>query len=110
MGALTDEATFTLDVRSLTVDGHVLTVVGTALPNVGVSSQGRAATSAADGSFRLEGLAVPYDLTLASAAGVGGMHVYEGLTTPTGCPSPGPSPWGRSRRRASRCRSRSQAR
>jgi hypothetical protein len=28
-------------------------------------------------------LAVPYDLTLASAAGTGGMHVYEGLTTPT---------------------------
>lgn len=82
MGTLADDATIDLDVRSLTVDGHVLTVVGTPLSAIGVSSQGRAATSAADGSFRLTGLSIPYDLTLASAAGVGGMHVFEGLTTP----------------------------
>jgi hypothetical protein len=65
------------------VDGRVLTIVGTPLPAIGVSSQGGAASSGADGSFRLDGLSLPYDLTLASDAGTGGMHVYEGLTTPT---------------------------
>jgi hypothetical protein len=75
MAALTDDATLTLDVRSLVVNGRVLTTIGTPLPAIGVSSQGRTAMSAADGSFRLDGLSLPYDLTLASSSGTGGMHV-----------------------------------
>lgn len=73
---------FTFEVESLSLVGHVVSLVGEPLPNVTAQSQGKTAVTNADGNFHLTGLAVPYDLTLSSAADAW-LHAYEGLTTDT---------------------------
>lgn len=71
---------FTLTVDSLTVTGSVVALFGAPLSGASVSSQGVAAVTAADGSFTLAGLSVPYDVTVYSTADQW-VHVFEGMTT-----------------------------
>jgi hypothetical protein len=77
---LTDTAELALDVMSLSVTGRVTTVYDLPVVGVAVGSQGDTEITAADGSFALTGLSVPYDLSVWSPAD-DWVHVFEGLTT-----------------------------
>ncbi len=77
-GSLADTATFSLDVRSLTVHG---TAALSGL-SASVTIQGHTtSTAAADGSFTISGLTVPYDAIVYSVAG-GWAHEFRGLRSP----------------------------
>ncbi len=80
-GALTDQATLSLDVVSLSVSGRVETLLGRPLIGATVKSQGETDFSDATGAFTLDGLSVPYDIVVNVAAGSGALHVFEGLTS-----------------------------
>lgn len=78
-GALAASQPLTVNVQALTLDGVVTTSYGVPLAGVSAASQGMVTTTGPDGRFTLAGLAVPYDLTLYSAADEW-VHRYEGLT------------------------------
>ena len=82
-GTLTDDAVLTLTVTSLTVNGRVEQSFQRPLAGATVASQGQTAFSDGSGAFTLSGLALPYDLVVSAALGDGGLHVYEGMTSPT---------------------------
>lgn len=74
-------ATFELTIETLTVTGRVGGYLRQPMPGVGVLVSGRpATTTAADGTFTVEGVLLPYDLTVYFAA-EGWAEVYQGLTT-----------------------------
>jgi hypothetical protein len=79
-GNLTNAASLTLGVVSLTVTGRVQGVYGRPIQGASVTAQGEVAFTTADGAFTLSGLAIPYDLVISSAVNNGAMHVFEGLT------------------------------
>lgn len=91
--------TFVLTVDGLMVRGKVVSWLDSPIPDVTVSSQGVTTVSAADGSFELAGLSVPYDVTLSSTAADAWAHVFEGLSVPepmlmpySALASPAPTP------------------
>lgn len=78
--AAAGSASLEVTVSGLTVQGRVVGQLGQPLPGVGVVVSGHAATTTAlDGTFTVEDVVVPYDLTVYSAAD-GWAQVYEGLT------------------------------
>ncbi|MDF1522984.1 MAG: hypothetical protein P1P87_09225, partial [Trueperaceae bacterium] len=79
--SLTDTAALTLEVESLSVAGRVVQIFGQPVVAVTAASQGETAFTDANGAFVLDGLSIPYDLALSTAAGSGAVHVFEGLTT-----------------------------
>ena len=79
--SLTDAATLTLEVESLSVAGRVEQFIRLPVVGVAVASQGETAFTNAEGAFVLDGLSIPYDLTLSTASGSGAVQVFEGLTT-----------------------------
>jgi len=82
-GTLTDDAALSLEVTSLTVTGHVEAALARPLIGATVASQGETAFTDGTGAFTLTGLSVPYDVSVSSAGGGGGLHVFEGMTSPT---------------------------
>ena len=80
-GSLSDDATLSLEVTSLTVTGRVETALSRPLSGATVAAQGQTAFTSGTGDFTLAGLSVPYDLTVSSPADNGALHVYEGLST-----------------------------
>lgn len=91
-GALSDQATLSLDVVSLSVSGHVEAVLGRPLIGATVKSQGETDFSDANGAFTLDGLSIPYDVVVSVASGSGALHVFEGLTSATPWLAPFTSP------------------
>lgn len=77
---LTSTATLTLDVTSVTVTGRVNGQFGIAIADASVESQGQTATTAADGTFTLSGLSIPYDLSVWNETDAW-VHIYEGLSS-----------------------------
>ena len=82
-GTVSDEIDVTLTVDSLAVQGHVLGPLQQPVIGATVASQGETTFTNANGAFNIEGLSLPYDVVVSSAAGDGAVHVYEGLSTPT---------------------------
>ncbi len=82
-GSLSDDAALSLEVTSLTVTGHVEAALARPLIGATVASQGETAFTDGTGAFTLTGLSVPYDVSVSSAGGGGGLHVFEGMTSPT---------------------------
>ncbi len=82
-GALTDDVDLTLTIGSLTISGRVQQALDRPLIGATVASQGETTFTDGTGAFTLSGLSLPYDLVVSSAAGTGGLHVFEGLTSPT---------------------------
>ena len=82
-GTLADDAELTLTVASLTVTGTVEQTLWRPLVGATIASQGQSTFSNASGAFTLTGLTLPYDLVVSAPIGDGGIHVYEGMTTPT---------------------------
>lgn len=76
---LASEAQLALEVESLTVAGHMVGLLGAPLSGATVVSQDDQAALGSDGSFKLVGLSVPYDVTAFSTAD-DKVHVYRGLT------------------------------
>jgi hypothetical protein len=78
-------------VEGLLTKGGLVAVSG-----VVVRAQGKTTLTDADGRFVLEGITVPYDLSLSQTSGDGGLHVLEGLTdrTPVIDPLALPTPIG----------------
>ncbi len=78
-GARAASTQLSLTVESLTVTGLIVDALGLPRPGVDVLIQGTTDTSAADGTFEIAGVAVPYD----AATFVGGAnpiaHVFVGL-------------------------------
>lgn len=70
----------TITVSSLTVNGTVFGLLGDPVAGVGVAIGSSIASTDAAGAFTIAGVAVPYDVTLYSAAGAWG-HVFEGMTS-----------------------------
>lgn len=68
-------------VASLTVVGRVEDVFGQALTGGRAASQGQVVFIEADGTFRLSGLSVPYDLMIGSGSAER-LHAFEGLSDP----------------------------
>jgi hypothetical protein len=82
-GTLTDDADLTLSIESLTITGRVEQSLRQPIIGAAVTSQGETTFTDAAGAFTLSGLSLPYDLVVSSAAGSGGLHVFEGMTSPT---------------------------
>jgi hypothetical protein len=82
-GSVTADAELTLTVASLTISGRAEAPLRQPLVGATVASQGQSTYTDAYGEFTLSGLALPYDLVVAAPVGDGGIHVFEGLTTPT---------------------------
>ena len=72
--------TFDLTISSLDVTGTVTFAHGAPWGGVEVVGPTGSTTTADDGTFSFDGLAVPYDLTLHSDQGTDWVHVFEGLT------------------------------
>jgi hypothetical protein len=80
---LSASRTFEVTVTDLTVTGTVVGSFGQGLAGISVSIQGQpTVVTAADGSFTVDGVSVPYDVAIASGADQWG-NVYQGLTTAT---------------------------
>jgi hypothetical protein len=79
-GDRSTSATLDLAVTSLTVNGTVVGVRGDGRPGVGVASGATVTSTAADGTFTLSGLSVPYDLVVYETGIDGYGHVFVGLT------------------------------
>ena len=79
--SLTAEATLDLSIESLAVDGRAVGIFGLPIIGLSVASQGATSVTDASGAFELDGLSIPFDLTLSTTDGPGGVHVFEGLTT-----------------------------
>ena len=62
-------------VDGIVTEGSLFGVAG-----VVVRAQGRTTITDGEGRFTLEGIAVPYDLSLSQTSGDGWLHVIEGLT------------------------------
>lgn len=62
------------------VDGLVTEAGLFGVAGVVVRAQGRTTITDGDGRFTLEGIAVPYDLSLSQTSGDGWLHVIEGMT------------------------------
>lgn len=69
-----------LAVSSLTVTGRVVGARGDGRPGVGVASGSAVTSTAADGTFSMTGLSVPYDLVVYETGIDGYGHVFVGLT------------------------------
>jgi len=82
-GSLSDDVVLSLEVTSLTVVGRVQATLARPLTGATVASQGETVFTDATGTFTLTGLSVPYDVTVSSAGGNGGLHVYEGMISPS---------------------------
>lgn len=67
-------------VQTGAVAGRVVKGGLVAVSGVVVRAQGKATLTDADGRFTLEGISVPYDLSLSQSSGDGWLHVLEGLT------------------------------
>ena len=63
--------------------GRVESASGMAMSGVLVHAGDTLTTAATDGSFDIEGVPIPYTLTVASTAGDGWVHAFAGLTTAT---------------------------
>ena len=63
--------------------GRVESATGAPMSGVLVHAGGELTTAATDGSFAIQGVRVPYTLTVASTAGDGWVHAFAGLTTAT---------------------------
>lgn len=82
-GSLSDDTALSLEITSLTVTGRVEAALARPLIGATVASQGETTFSDGTGAFTLTGLSVPYDVSVSSAGGGGGLHVFEGMTSPT---------------------------
>lgn len=80
-GELSSRQALVVEVVGLTVMGLVEDHFGQPLAGGRAGSQGQTVLIGADGSFTLNGLAVPYDLMVGSGP-AGRLHVFEGLTDP----------------------------
>lgn len=80
-GELAASEPLQLELVSLTIVGRVEDVYGQPLGGGRAGSQGQVAHVGPDGTFTLEGLAVPYDLMLGSRLDRR-FHRFEGLTDP----------------------------
>ncbi|MFO7544134.1 MAG: hypothetical protein R6W77_01410 [Trueperaceae bacterium] len=78
--SLAADTTFDLTISSLDVTGTVVLANGDPWGGVEVVGPTGSTTTANDGTFTFEGLAVPYDLALYSDAGTDWVHAFEGLT------------------------------
>ena len=78
---LSSEAEVELTVSSLEVTGTVFRSPGRPWSGIAIDGPGGSTATAADGTFTLHGLAVPYDLTVYNDVGSGSVHVFEGLTS-----------------------------
>ncbi len=78
---LAAEAEAQVEVVGLTVHGTVVFPDGSPWEGIDVTGPTGSAVTAADGTFALQGLAVPYDLALSRDTGSDWVHVFEGLTT-----------------------------
>ncbi|MDF1522700.1 MAG: hypothetical protein P1P87_07775 [Trueperaceae bacterium] len=67
---------------TIDVEGRVVGSVGEPLAGLRVHAGGAVATTDALGSFRLEGVRVPYTIVVASTDGDGWVHAFEGLDDP----------------------------
>ena len=65
------------------VEGQVTKAGVLSVSGVVVRAQGKTTLTDANGRFTLEGIAVPYDLSLSQTSGDGWLHVLEGLTDRT---------------------------
>ncbi len=83
-GSDASSATFALTVASLSVHGTVVDPLENGVSGATVAIQGSTATTDANGSFTVGGVAVPYDLIVEQTLGASGAaHVFEGLTSAT---------------------------
>ena len=78
-GSRAASTTVNLTVESLTVTGHVVDLLGFPRGGVDVLIQGTTTTSAADGSFEIAGVAVPYDVATRAGNPDPFAHVFVGL-------------------------------
>ena len=76
---LAAEAQLVLEVESFAVTGRLNGILGAPMSDVILASQGDTTVTDEDGSFRLAGLSLPYDVTAWIAASQQ-VHVYRGLT------------------------------
>lgn len=77
---LAADTTFELTISSLDVSGTVVLANGEPWGGIEVVGPTGSTTTANDGTFSFDGLAVPYDLTLHGDQGTDWVHVFEGLT------------------------------
>ncbi|MBW6457320.1 MAG: hypothetical protein K0A98_15670 [Trueperaceae bacterium] len=68
---------------TITVQGRVEVPLVGPLANVLVHLQGTLTATAADGTFLIEDVTVPYTVTIGAAGSEPWVHAFEGLTTPT---------------------------
>ena len=82
-GTLSGEADLDVTVTSLSVTGTVMGPFAMPISGVLVQTQGQVTATNGAGVFQLDGLTIPYDLTLSQAGSEPWMHVFEGMRTPS---------------------------